>query len=107
LEPVVVTSSVAVALVLIRALRPGITAVGVGRDVVWLTSTAAITRIGVVALARRRIPAGGPRRLEAVVVTDPGEAGVLVDALGAGVAAVGAIRLVVGLADAAAVAGIG
>src|SRR5262249_13874846 len=72
LKAVVVTEAGAVALVLIRALGARIAAVGACRDVVRLAGAAAVARVGAVALARTVVAARGPRRLEAVVVTDAG-----------------------------------
>ena len=77
-------------------------------SVAWfeLADAGAVARVRRVARATRRIAAGRPRRLEPVVVADPGEAGVLIDALRACIAAARPVGRVVGLAYSGAVAGI-
>src|SRR5439155_441465 len=106
LEAVVVTGP-AQAGVLIGALRARVAAESAVGLVVDLTGACAVAGVGVVALAARRITAGRTRRLEAVVRARPvAVAFVLVGALGARVAAVRACRDVIGLAGAAAVAGV-
>src|SRR5207249_4483103 len=74
--------------------------------VIGLTRAAAVAGVWIVARARRRVAAGRPRRFEPVVVTDAGQTGVLVHARTFGVTAGRAIRLVIGLTGAAAVAGV-
>src|SRR5437867_1905035 len=108
LEPVVVAGAGAVAGVLVDALGARITAVGPRGDMVGLADARTVAGVGAVALAGRRITACCAGDLESVVVAGAGAvAGVLVDALGARITAVGPRGDVVGLAGSRAVAGIG
>src|SRR5437867_9552690 len=68
-EAGVSTRAVTVALVLICALGPGISAVGPRGHVVGLTRSGPITGVGVIARARGRAAARRPRALEAVIGT--------------------------------------
>src|SRR5947208_7660254 len=69
LKAVVMTRAVAVAGVLVGTFGSRIAAVGPRGDVVRLASSAAVTRVRVVALTRSVITAGRAIRLEAVVMT--------------------------------------
>src|SRR5207247_7254083 len=93
--------------VLVRTLRPAIAAVGAVGEVVVLTAPCAIAGVGGVALATGSAAARRARRLEAVVVTRTGQAGVLVRIGSAACRGVGAVWEVVGLADRRDVAGVG
>src|SRR5206468_1176335 len=107
-EPVVMTGSRTVAGILVDALRPRVAAVRAGRDVVGLAGARVVARVGRVALAGRRVTAGGPGRLEPVVRTGArAGAGILVHALRPGIATVRSSGDMVRLADARAVACVG
>src|SRR5262249_55968269 len=105
LEPVVVAGT-RLAGVLVRAVGPGVTAVRAVGLVVRLAGPGTVAGVGVVASARRPVAAGRPGRLEPVVVAGPREAGVLVRALRARVAAIRPVGGVVGLTAPGSVAAI-
>src|SRR5207247_10923964 len=92
----------------VRALRARSAAFGFGADVAGLAGTRSLPDALPISLAGRGIAARSAGALEAVVVAGAGAvAGVLVDALGARIAAVDPRGDVVGLAGARAVAGVG
>src|SRR5438034_246294 len=89
------------------ARRPGVAAGGSVGDVVDLARPRAVARVGVVARARRRIPARGACGLESVVVADTCEAGVLVRARRPRVAAGGPVGDVIDLTRTRSIARVG